>query len=440
MMTSNSSQSNVKNQAQDTDDTKAQSFSSALDKQVSQQDSKTNKAEEKEPKLVKPVKNEQKKPDISDDKSGKILPDKVAETTDNQDKVEEGEFTVTAEVSPDMQTEKVETDVVEEESLFVATGDEQKQQDVIDLEFHGKLTVPSDASLNKKNQSEASKAKIAENSKSALDIDVAKEITTESTEELAESPSQKQQVTSLRSDILNALQKKPTSESDKFASAIDKKIVTSSTLTPIAEEGLSEEQKIMALANSVKSKGLSFTGGTVERNVGVSAATYTPPTIGTNTPVSNVVSSGQPTLDLQPALQSEAWSRVLSSRVIWMAREGVQQASLKLNPANMGPVEVKLHMHNEQANISFIAQHAATRDALEQALPRLRESFQENGMELAHADVSQENFSQTDEQDNKTTNNDAISGGSITDDDIDPSTETGHVNEQDVELGLSVFA
>jgi flagellar hook-length control protein FliK len=63
---------------------------------------------------------------------------------------------------------------------------------------------------------------------------------------------------------------------------------------------------------------------------------------------------------------------------------------MKMNPANLGPVEVKLHVQNEQASVTFLAQNSATRDALEQALPKLRESFAENGIQLTHAEVGQQ--------------------------------------------------
>lgn len=95
-----------------------------------------------------------------------------------------------------------------------------------------------------------------------------------------------------------------------------------------------------------------------------------------------------PVLDIQPALRTEAWDKVMTGRVIWMAREGMQRAELRLNPANLGPVEVRLAVNNEQASVTFIAQNATTRETLEQALPRLREAFQENGLSLANADVS----------------------------------------------------
>ena len=157
---------------------------------------------------------------------------------------------------------------------------------------------------------------------------------------------------------------------------------------------------------------------------------------------SQTTSVGQSVFSMQPSVQSEAWGKVLSSRVVWMAREGVQQAELRLNPAKLGPVEVKLHMNNDQASVTFVAQNAATRDALEQALPRLKESFQENGMNLANADVSDQASGQQAEEDG---------AGETSPNNHDKSLQTDggdHEQEQDEvlsslddsELGVSVFA
>jgi flagellar hook-length control protein FliK len=121
-----------------------------------------------------------------------------------------------------------------------------------------------------------------------------------------------------------------------------------------------------------------------------------------------------------------------------MAREGIQEASLKLNPANLGPVEVKLNMHNDQANVLFIAQNAATRDALEQALPRLRESFEENGMQLADADVAEQEFEQENEE---TTRRNENQNRNEQHSQIDNESESQAISvENDVEIGLSLYA
>jgi flagellar hook-length control protein FliK len=455
--TSNSSQNIIKNKV---GETKGESFSSALDKQIDkqepQQHKETNKADSKQ---IKSVDNDKNKADSPGDKSGKSLPDKAAETTEKIDEIDEGDIVI-VDTDPIIATEGSESDIISDDPLAtVSIADELIQEGLITAEDLATVNLAGDTAVIKKQMIEATKGELTETSKAVIDANSSKKIVTESADKQMLNKDtileQKQLVTNLRSDILNALVKKPTTVNEKSASVIEQKsvsaieqklvstieqqLVTSPTLVPIAKEGLTEEQKIMALSNMVKSKGLASTAIIPERTT-VGSAGFSPAITSTNAPVTAVMSAGQPTLDLQPGLKSEAWSRVLSSRVIWMAREGVQQASLKLNPVNMGPVEVKLHMHNEQANISFIAQHAATRDALEQALPRLRESFQENGMELAHADVSQQDFSEADEQDNNTNNNGLISGESNTDEDIDNNDNETLITEQELDLGLSVFA
>lgn len=153
-------------------------------------------------------------------------------------------------------------------------------------------------------------------------------------------------------------------------------------------------------------------------------------------------SVGQSIFTMQPAIQSQAWGKVLSSRVVWMAREGVQQAELRLNPSNLGPVEVKLHMHHDQANVAFVAHHAATRDALEQALPRLRESFQENGMNLANADVSDQASGEQSEQHESNESSSSHQAVGLSKDELasDSEQQQNMSSSSETELGVSVFA
>lgn len=444
MISSNATQKHTKNQVADTDEGKVESFSSALDKQVDkhaiQQHKKPNKADETENTTVKSGNNVDSKTEVSSEKSGKKLPDDSVESAEKKDDTDDKPLVVTAEVSLSIPTEEGETEILSDDAVNIALNAGAKSDAKIAVEHDTTLTLVGQAGVIKKNVIDTNnKAQAIENSKIAGDIALANKVDVKPTELENENPEQKQQAQSLRSDILNALLKKPNADGDKLASAVEQKIVTNASLAPISKEGLSEEQKIMALATNLKLKDSSSTSSVFERSAGASSVLLTSPAPLSANAVGSPAVSGQPTLNLQPALQSEAWSRVLSSRVIWMAREGVQQASLKLNPANMGPVEVKLHMHHDQATINFIAQHAATRDALEQALPRLRESFQENGMELAHADVSQENFSETDEQDNnKTTNNGSNSDRDNLD--AEPTTQDVNLVEQDIAQGLSVFA
>jgi flagellar hook-length control protein FliK len=60
----------------------------------------------------------------------------------------------------------------------------------------------------------------------------------------------------------------------------------------------------------------------------------------------------------------------------------------------MGPIEISLNLDKGNASASFVSANAEVRDAIETALPRLREMFASAGIELGQANVSAESFRQ----------------------------------------------
>lgn len=95
-----------------------------------------------------------------------------------------------------------------------------------------------------------------------------------------------------------------------------------------------------------------------------------------------------------PFSQQAGWGEEVGSRVKWMVNSQVQSAELKMNPAHLGPVEVKISIQNDQTTIHFTAQNGAVREALDSAMPRLREMLGDNGVNLADVDVSDQSFAQ----------------------------------------------
>ncbi|MDJ0911265.1 MAG: flagellar hook-length control protein FliK [Woeseiaceae bacterium] len=96
---------------------------------------------------------------------------------------------------------------------------------------------------------------------------------------------------------------------------------------------------------------------------------------------------------LQPIntpVQQPDWDQAVSERIVMMANNKLQQAEIRLTPAELGPLRVQVSVDDGAANVSFQAQHAMTREAIEQALPRLRELFAENGLSLGQTSVGQE--------------------------------------------------
>ena len=88
------------------------------------------------------------------------------------------------------------------------------------------------------------------------------------------------------------------------------------------------------------------------------------------------------------AVGDKAWGGAIGERIMWMVQGDQQFARLQLNPPQLGPLEVRVSVNQDQTSVSFLASHAVVREALEAALPRLREMFDQQSLQLVRADVS----------------------------------------------------
>ena len=82
------------------------------------------------------------------------------------------------------------------------------------------------------------------------------------------------------------------------------------------------------------------------------------------------------------------WNEDLGQKITWMAGHGSQSAELQLNPPDLGPLHVVLNVSGDQATALFTSPHAAVREAVQQALPKLRDMLADNGIMLGNASVS----------------------------------------------------
>ena len=91
--------------------------------------------------------------------------------------------------------------------------------------------------------------------------------------------------------------------------------------------------------------------------------------------------------ELQAPVGSNEFAPALGSRLSLMVRDGIDHAQLRLNPAEMGPIEVRISLDGTQAQVDFSAAHASTRQALQDALPALAGALREQGLTLAGGGV-----------------------------------------------------
>lgn len=92
-------------------------------------------------------------------------------------------------------------------------------------------------------------------------------------------------------------------------------------------------------------------------------------------------------LPVQTPVGAHGWDGEVSDRLVWMVGRQQQRAELVLNPPQMGRIEVTIATSDGQTSALFVSANPEVRDALEAALPRLRELLADAGINLGQAQV-----------------------------------------------------
>lgn len=95
------------------------------------------------------------------------------------------------------------------------------------------------------------------------------------------------------------------------------------------------------------------------------------------------------TASLSAPLATQAWEQQLGQQLVSLGQRG-GQVELHLNPAELGPLSVSLKLGDQGAQAQFLSAHAPVRQAVEQALPQLREALAEQGIQLGEASVGEQ--------------------------------------------------
>lgn len=95
---------------------------------------------------------------------------------------------------------------------------------------------------------------------------------------------------------------------------------------------------------------------------------------------------------LSQPLGTHEWQQSLSQHITLFTKQGQQTAELRLHPEDLGQVQISLKLDDNQAQLQMVSAHSHVRAALEAALPVLRTSLAENGIQLSQSSVSSESF------------------------------------------------
>ena len=95
-------------------------------------------------------------------------------------------------------------------------------------------------------------------------------------------------------------------------------------------------------------------------------------------------------ISLNTQLGQPKWGEEFAQKIVWLAGQQQQVAEIRLNPAHLGPIEIMMSITNDQgaqATAQFVSSHLAVREAIEAALPKLREMMADNGITLGNVTV-----------------------------------------------------
>ncbi len=89
------------------------------------------------------------------------------------------------------------------------------------------------------------------------------------------------------------------------------------------------------------------------------------------------------------------WGQAFGNQVVWVVNQNMPAAQLHLSPPDLGPMSVRISMEQDKASLAFSSPHAMVREAIEAALPRLREMLDSQGITLVDVNVSQHGSAHT---------------------------------------------
>jgi flagellar hook-length control protein FliK len=111
---------------------------------------------------------------------------------------------------------------------------------------------------------------------------------------------------------------------------------------------------------------------------------------GASAPARNAEAAPAAVVNVPTPVNSPEFAQSLGVQVSLLAKDGVQEAQLHLNPAEMGPISVQISIDGTQAQVDFGADSAATRQIIESGLPELASALRDAGLTLSGGSVNQQ--------------------------------------------------
>ena len=99
-----------------------------------------------------------------------------------------------------------------------------------------------------------------------------------------------------------------------------------------------------------------------------------------------------------PQQVMQRFGELLGQRLLQQVSQGNWRVELDLEPGDLGSIRIELELRKGEIEASIKASQLSTRELLQESLPRLRETLERNGMDVASLSVGQQDRRQSDGQ------------------------------------------
>jgi flagellar hook-length control protein FliK len=99
-----------------------------------------------------------------------------------------------------------------------------------------------------------------------------------------------------------------------------------------------------------------------------------------------------PSVKVAAGVDTPEFGQGVTDRVSWMLDNNLTSAKLQVNPPQLGPIEVRIALQGDHAQVWLTSHSALTRDALQSSSPKLREMLGAQGFGQVSVDISQRSF------------------------------------------------
>lgn len=93
------------------------------------------------------------------------------------------------------------------------------------------------------------------------------------------------------------------------------------------------------------------------------------------------------TIELTQHIEHSDWSEHFNQQIVWLGQQNIKTAIIKLNPQELGPIEININVKQEDASVNISLHRVQVHEVIENAIPRLREMMAEQGLNLTQVNI-----------------------------------------------------